>query len=154
MTRYELTRMIAYRLYEHRQGGPGSPFGDWFLAEELIALVESVLQLLLEILPSPAPQPPPVAEKRLDASPAVADRPVEVQRKAKAKPKPKPKPKKLAPAAILKLLEKACAKLGRKQVAALLGYASASSVGRILQGKRRLTPELIEKICEGLDEAV
>ncbi len=134
MARTELTRQIAYRLYELRRGAPGSPLGDWLLAEELVALCERFFAAL-EAVEEPAAEtaPPPVA--RPPAS-----------RTRRRKPT-------LTAETALQLLVDTCAALGRREVATKLGYRSASSVGKILRGKRRLNPALVDRIARSLADA-
>ena len=123
--RRELTARVAYLLYEHRGRTPGRARDDWLLAERLIDLC---LALLSALAPPSAPAHDPPA-----SAPDHPDAPAEDG----------------APD-VLALLEAAVAADGRAAVARRLGYASPSSVGKILRGQRALTEALTARILAAL----
>jgi len=138
--RARLTTQIAYRLYLHRGGRHGNALGDWVLAEQLVSLVEALL-VIESAAPesaspgataapaaegSAAPQGPPRGGDRRRAS-------EEISRRA------------------LAMVEAAVEAEGRAAVAEQLGYASTSSVGKLLRRKSRLTLGVVERILAALD---
>lgn len=125
--RRELTARVAYLLYEHRGRAPGRAREDWLLAERLIDLCVALLSAL-----APPSEPAPRAS---DSPP----RP-ETSREDRAHD-------------VLALLEAAVAADGRAAVARRLGYASPSSVGKILRGQRALTDVLVQRIVAALAPA-
>ena len=136
--RASLTTQIAYRLYLHRGRHHGNALADWVLAEQLVALVEALLVIESgsedaptgagEVGAAPSSPSPPQGGDRRRAS-------EEVSRRA------------------LALVEAAVESEGRTAVAEQLGYASTSSVGKLLRRKSRLTLGVVERILAALAPA-
>lgn len=134
--RARLTTQIAYRLYLHRGGQHGSALGDWVLAEQLVSLVEALLAIEAAPEVSAPAAPAPAEAESAPQAPRGGDRrraSEEVSRRA------------------LALVEAAVAADGRAVVAEQLGYASSSSVGKLLRRKSRLTLGVVERILAALE---
>lgn len=116
MTQREITAQIAYRLFEHRGYAHGRAADDWFTAE-------AILTLCAERMTSETPTQPRAsvtAPRLLPSSTSDDD--------------------------LLAVLEAAVEEQGRAAVADQLGYASASSVGKLLRRKRALSPSQVDRI--------
>ncbi|HBP20557.1 MAG TPA: hypothetical protein DEA08_22550 [Planctomycetes bacterium] len=132
--RASLTTQIAYRLYLHRGRHHGNALADWVLAEQLVALVEALL--VIESVSEGAPAAAEGADQAPPSPPQGGDRrraSEEVSRRA------------------LALVEAAVESSGRAVVAEQLGYASTSSVGKLLRRKSRLTLGVVERILAALE---
>lgn len=133
----ELTARVAFTLYLHRGRQPGRAHDDWVTAESIVDLCLATAQATssppapLESAPEAAPETAP--EPAPEAAPEAASEPIDATR-SQAKD----------------LLHTAADKIGRKQVAARLGYKSASTVGRYLRGDREINDDLATRILENL----
>ena len=117
MTQREITSQIAYRLFEHRGYVHGRAADDWFTAE-------AILTLCAERMTSETPSQP----------------------RATRPSGPRLMPTVASDDDLLAVLEAAVEEQGRAAVADQLGYASASSVGKLLRRRRALSPSQVDRI--------